>query len=171
MDVARTIENPNTMETTAIKAPSRSELHEKEMKALEPLMFLVGDWHGEGEGPWGPYDFATHVEVKGRWVLLTTTVLEPQTDTASYVSTQVYGYDDKGLVLHLFDTAGAFLFHGKADGEGLRFEWKGGDDWKRSDFQPKEGGKIHFLYHAMEPSLPGTGAKFEGDWLPGKRTK
>jgi hypothetical protein len=159
------------MEMTATKAPTKSQMHKKEMTALEPLMFLVGDWHGEGQGPWGPYDFETSVEVKGRWLLLTTTVFEPKTDKISYVSTQVYGYDDKGLVLQLFDTAGSFQFRGKAEGKGLLFEWKTGDDWKRSEFQPIKGGKIHFRYTAMDPNLPETGAKFEGDWLPEKRTK
>jgi len=94
---------------------------------------------------------------------------ELKTETITYVSTQVYGYDDKGLVLQFFDTAGAFEFRAATKDNGIRFEWKDGENWKRSDYWPEQGGKIHFRYDSMEPTLSKDVAKFEGIWLPGKR--
>lgn len=139
------------------------------MNPLEPLLILEGTWHGEGQGPYGPYEFETRVESRGRWLLLTSNTFQPKTDTVTYVSTQVHGYDDKGLVLQLFDTAGAFEFRGAPKDKGIRFEWKNGANWKRSEFWPEEGGKIHFRYSSMEPALSKDVARFEGVWLRGKR--
>ena len=127
------------MSQKTIETKKQSPVDQK--NPLEPLLFLEGDWHGNGQGPYGPYEFNMHVESRGRWMLLTSTVFEPKTDKVSYVSTQVYGYDDKGLVLQLFDTAGAFEFRGTAEDNGLRFEWEGGEDWKRSEYWPEDGGK------------------------------
>jgi hypothetical protein len=158
--------------------------------ALQPLRFLEGQWHSDGKGPYGPYALDATAEIRGRWMLLTYSISEPTTHDVFYVSTQVYGYDDDGLVLELFDTAGSFSFRGttvsneKDKGEhGVRFEWKnddrqpGQDFWKRSEFRHSDK-TLHFRYDSMEPSHS-AGADdgdaseelltFEGVWKPGKR--
>jgi hypothetical protein len=160
---------------------------------LQPVRFLEGSWHSDGEGPYGPYALDATVEIRGRWMLLTYSVSEPRSHDVFYVSTQVYGYDDDGLVLELFDTAGSFTFRGVAvsgepsddnDGEhGVRFEWtnedrKPGEDfWKRSEFQQRDG-TLHFRYDSMEPSRTAEAdnadataelSTFEGIWHPGIR--
>ncbi len=136
---------------------------------LESVRFLEGDWHGDGQGPYGPYDFETSAEFRGRWLLLTGTSFEPKTDTIVYVSTQVYGYDEKGLVLQLFDTAGAFDFRGAPKDDGLQFDWKDGENWKTSEFWPGRKGEINYRYQSIEPAVAKGLQVFEGVWLPGRR--
>lgn len=158
-------------------------------EGLLPVRFLEGSWHSDGEGPYGPYALDATAEIRGRWMLLTYSVMEPTSLDVFYVSTQVYGYDDAGLVLELFDTAGSFTFRGVVvDGEhsdgdhGVRFDWtnehreQGEDFWKRSEFRQRDGA-LHFRYDSMEPSgSAGHDADttevlstFEGVWNPGKR--
>ena len=162
---------------------------------LQPVRFLESSWHSDGEGPYGPYALDATAEFRGRWMLLTYSIMEPTSLDVFYVFTQVYGYDDDGLLLELFDTAGSFTFRGVVvdrdhidgdhiDGDsGVRFEWtnedrKPGEDfWKRSEFLKRDG-TLHFRYDSMEPSR-GAGADadateelstFEGIWNPGKRS-
>lgn len=137
------------------------------MNELKPLMFLEGDWHGTGQGPYGPYGSETHVESRGRWMLITYQISQPDTGEITYVSTQVFGFDDKGLTLDLYDTAGAFRFRSVPSDKDIRFEWKAGDEWKRSTFR-QEGEKIHFKYDSMEPSVSAEALIFEGEWISGK---
>lgn len=85
-----------------------------------------------------------------------------------FVSTQVYGYDDKGLVLQLFDTAGAFTFRGESKNNMAHFEWKVGAPWKRLEVKLQKG-KIYSRYDAYEPAMFKDPVSFEGVWLPGKR--
>lgn len=148
-------------------------------EGLRPVLFLEGSWHSNGEGPYGSYALDANAEIRGRWMLLTYAISEPTTHDVFYVSTQVYGYDDDGLILDLFDTAGSFTFRGAVIGDeltnakqsdikqsdteqsdtehGVRFEWvnedrkPGRDFWKRSEFQQREG-ILHFRYDSMEPT-------------------
>ena len=147
-------------------------------EALEPLWILKGVWHGQGTGPYGPIEHETHAEFRGRWLLLTGTIFVPETDTVTYVSTQVSGYDADGLLLHYFDTAGAFDFRGEQDGDGLKFTWKRGESklgadvtdlWKTSEFTPGAGGKIDFRYQSMEPAVGDEPLTFSGTWKHGPR--
>jgi hypothetical protein len=151
-------------------APHAAIGQEKKPDPLQPVLFLEGAWHGEGKGPYGAYDFETKVERRGRWLLLTSNVFLPKTDKLMFVSTQVYGYDDKGLVLQLFDTAGAFQFRGEAKDKGVCFEWKHGERYKRTEMRLQDG-KIHSRYDALEPALFKDPVSFEGVWLPGERPK
>jgi hypothetical protein len=136
---------------------------------LEPLMFLAGMWHGEGKGPYGPYEFETRVERRGRWLLMTSDVFAPKSDRAMFHSTQIYGYDDSGLVLHLFDTAGSFVFRGEAVEDGARFAWSGGASSKHVEIRKQKDGALWSRYHAVEPSMFKDPVSFEGVWLPGPR--
>jgi hypothetical protein len=142
---------------------------DKKPDPLQPLLFLEGTWHGDGKGPHGPYDFDFRVERRGRWLLLTMSIFQPKTDTVFYVSTQVFGYDDSELTLHLFDTAGVFEFRGQSKGEGVRFEWKQGESSKRSAMRPQEGGTIYARYESYVPPENQQPETWEWLWLPGKR--
>jgi hypothetical protein len=147
-------------------------------KALEPLSMLEGVWHGDGTGPYGPMEHETQAAFRGRWLLLTGTIFVPGTDTVTYVSTQVFGYDDDGLLLQYFDTAGAFDFRGEQAGAGLTFTWKRDDSkfaadlpdlWKTSEFAPASDGEITFRYQSMEPTVGDEPLTFEGTWRAGPR--
>jgi hypothetical protein len=112
---------------------------------LAPLHFLEGNWQGEGRGPYGPYKLEAHVERRGRWLLMISTIFDAKSKEITYVSTQVYGYDRKGLCLSFFDTAGSFDFRGKETADGLRYDWKEGKNWKRSEYWPEAVGTIDFI--------------------------
>jgi len=143
---------------------------ERKVNPLDSLLFLEGTWHGEGKGPYGAYEFETKVLRRGRWLLLTSNVFVPKTDQLMFVSTQVYGYDDKGTVLHLFDTAGSFLFRGVASDKMARFEWKDGERYKKLEIKAKDG-NLHSRYDAFEPGMFDKPVAFEGVWLPGERPR
>ena len=129
---------------------------------LAPLMMLEGSWRGQGRGPFGPYELDARVERRGRWMLMTSAIIDPKSRKTTYVSTQVYGYDNGGLRLQFFDTAGTFDFHGAATEGQLRFDWKDGENWKRSQYWPEADDKVRFRYESV---FPAEGSElFEGLW-------
>jgi hypothetical protein len=139
--------------------------------SLQPVRFLEGTWHSDGHGPFGPYVLDATAQIRGRWLLLTYEISEPTSHDVFYVSTQVYGYDDDGPVLDLFDTAGAFNFRGTIlDDGGVRFSWSEGDNWKRSEFRPHQDG-LDFRYESMEPDASDELSTFEGVWNRGARSE
>jgi hypothetical protein len=141
-----------------------------DVEGLQTLRFLAGSWHSDGQGPYGPYALDATAEIRGRWLLLTYTISDPTSHDLFYVSTQVYGYDDDGLVLELFDTAGSFTFRGVLlDDGGVRFDWNDGENWKRSEFHPHDQ-NLDFRYDSMEPDASNKLSTFEGMWHPGART-
>ena len=147
-------------------------------KALAPLSMLEGLWHGDGVGPYGPIEHESTAVFRGRWLLLTGTIFEPNTSNVTYVSTQVFGYDDEGLMLRYFDTAGAFDFRGESVKDGLAFRWTRGEDklgaeladvWKTSEFSLAPNGEIGFQYQSMEPDASEQPLTFAGTWKKGPR--
>jgi hypothetical protein len=159
-----TIERTKTSET-----PSEAWNGTDPAEGLHALRFIEGSWHGEGEGPYGPYSLDATAEIRGRWLLMTYEISEPTSHDIFYFSTQVYGYDDDGLVLDLYDTAGSFTFRGVTlDDGGVRFDWNHGDNWKRSEFHPQDNG-VHFRYDSMEPEVSNDLSTFEGPWHRGAR--
>jgi hypothetical protein len=133
-----------------------------ETARLAPLRFLEGEWQGEGRGPFGPYRLAARVERRGRWLLMTSEIFDAKSDQVTYVSTQVYGYDEQGLRLSFFDTAGSFDFRGTQAADGLRFDWRDGENWKRSQYWPEANGKVRFRYESGYPKQ--SSEVFEGSW-------
>jgi hypothetical protein len=153
-----------TDRTTTSETPSEAWNKTDPAEGLHALRFIEGSWHGEGEGPYGPYSLDATAEIRGRWLLLTYEISEPTSHDIFYFSTQVYGYDDDGLVLNLYDTAGSFTFRGVTlDDGGVRFDWNHGDNWKRSEFHPHDNG-VHFRYDSMEPEVSNDLSTFEGPW-------
>lgn len=135
------------------------------MKELEPLMVLEGRWTGSGKGSYGPFSAEMDVEVRGRWLLMRQKITVPIVGITTYVSTQVYGYDEAGLTLDFFDTAGSFRFHGTHEGEYLRFHFDDPNTQKTSLYW-MEKGSLHFDYVSVETQESGEQKKvhFGGLW-------
>ena len=117
------------------------------MKELAPLEMLIGTWSGKGKGSYGPFTVKADIERRGRWLLMRQVIKIPVVRITTYVSTQVYGFDDQGLTLDYFDTAGAFRFHGQRNGDALHFEWRDGPSRKTSGYW-KEGETLRFAYES-----------------------
>ena len=135
------------------------------MKELEPLMMLEGRWTGKGKGSYGPFSAEMDVEVRGRWLLMRQKIMIPIVGITTYVSTQVYGYDDAGLTLDFFDTAGSFKFHGAREGDQLQFHFQDPKAQKTS-IHWKQGNHLRFDYLSVETQEGGDEKKvhFEGLW-------
>ncbi len=137
------------------------------MKELEPLRMLRGKWSGKGKGSYGPFSAELVVEERGRWLLMCQEIKIPIVHITTYVSTQVYGYDESGLTLDYFDTAGSFKFHGFPDETGLSFTWKKGRSIKTSLYWQEDDDKIGFKYDSVEEQENSEDLKhvtFEGVW-------
>ena len=135
------------------------------MKELEPLEMLEGRWKGSGKGSYGPFTAEMEAEVRGRWLLMTQEIKLPIVGITTYVSTQVYGYDDDGLTLDFFDTAGSFAFHGRRDGDQLRFHFQDGVVEKTSLYW-KDNEGLAYDYTSVETQDDGSAKKthFAGVW-------
>jgi hypothetical protein len=118
------------------------------MKELKPLEMLIGRWSGKGHGTYGPFTARVIVEERGRWLLMRQEIRIPVVPITVYVSTQVYGFDESGLTLDYFDTAGSFRFHGKRDGDTLALEWHDGPDVKTSRYSV-DGDCLRFAYDSV----------------------
>lgn len=135
------------------------------MKELEPLMMLEGRWTGKGKGSYGPFSAEMDVEVRGRWLLMRQKIMIPILGITTYVSTQVYGYDDVGLTLDFFDTAGSFKFQGAREGDQLQFHFQDPKAQKTSIYW-KQGNELRFDYLSVETQEADDEKKvhFEGLW-------
>lgn len=135
---------------------------------LSPLMMLEGRWKGKGTGSYGPFSADMDVEVRGRWLLMRQEIKVPVIGVTTYVSTQIYGYDDnERLTLDFFDTAGSFHFLGSRDGDLLHFRWEEGSNVKDSQYW-LEGKAVAFKY-CSDVAENGSDKKhvtFEGIWEP-----
>ena len=118
------------------------------MKEREPPMVLEGRWTGEGKGSYGPFSAEMDVEVRGRWLLMRQKIMIPIVAITTYVSTQVYGYDDAGLTLHFFDISRSFKFHGAREGDQLQFYFQDPKTQKTSIYW-KQGSDLRFDYLSL----------------------
>lgn len=137
------------------------------MKKLEPLGMLKGNWSGKGKGTYGPFTAIMKVEERGRWLLMRQEIKIPIVHITTYVSTQIYGYDESGLTLDFFDTAGSFQFHGFRDGNRLTFTWEDGRKAKKSLYWQEDDNSIGFKYSSTEEQNDSEDLKqviFEGIW-------
>ena len=136
------------------------------MKEIDPLRMLEGRWTGKGKGSYGPFSAEMDVEVRGRWLLMRQQIKLPVVEITTYVSTQVYGYDDAGLTLQFFDTAGSFGFHGRREGNQLSFHFKDEKAEKTSLYR-KEPEGVSFDYTSIETQEDGSKKKvhFGGVWI------
>jgi hypothetical protein len=98
------------------------------MKELAPLEMLIGAWSGRGKGSYGPFTVNANIERRGRWLLMCQEIKVPIVRITTYVSTQVYGFDDQGLTLDYFDTAVRFAYESSVRDEGS-------DDTKHESYE------------------------------------
>lgn len=122
---------------------------------LHPFRALLGKWTGSGQSPQGPFEVRADFEERGRWILLRHQISPPGSPEPFYYSIQVFGYDDSGLTLDYFDTAGSFHFHGDSGKNSLAFSWKnddpnGDDVWKASKYGFVGTDKLNFSYQSCE---------------------
>lgn len=136
---------------------------------LQALSFLEGEWHGEGKSPYGPYEFEVKNERRGRWLLATSNIYLPGADRVSFRATGVVGYDDKGLVSYAFDNAGVTIFRGALEKDGVRFEWKEGDSYRRRTMRRLGDGTILNREESYLPAQAKEPLIFESISKPGKR--
>lgn len=137
---------------------------------LKPILHLIGEWHGEGASPYGPYNFKTSITRRGRWLLHRSNIHDVKTAKELFVSTWMWGYEEPdSLICHVFDTAGMFKFKGKVEGKDLFFRWEDGTSWRQFTIEPLANGSIKSKYEAHTPGQgPITDFKFESVWLPGE---
>jgi hypothetical protein len=144
---------------TASLKPSAFAQIENWTAQLSPIKPLLGKWTGEGKGSHGPFRIDAEFDERGRWILLRHAI-SPPSGSPFYVSTQVYGFDDKGLTLDYFDTAGSFNFRGSRTGDHIHYKWTAAaganskDLWKTSDYW-FEGNSIRFRYESYETDANG----------------
>jgi hypothetical protein len=125
---------------------------------LNPIRKLLGEWTGSGQSPQGPFEVRSDFQERGRWILLRHQISPPGNPEPFYYSTQVFGYDDNGLTLDYFDTAGSFQFQGDSGEDSLAFSWKnndpqGADIWKTSKYDFVGTDKLNFNYQSFERQL------------------
>jgi hypothetical protein len=122
---------------------------------LNPMRRLLGEWTGSGQSPQGPFEVRADFQERGRWILLRHQISRPGIPEPFYYSTQMFGYDDSGLTLDYFDTAGSFHFRGDSAEDSLSFSWKnddpqGSDVWKASKYDFVGADKMNFSYQSCE---------------------
>jgi hypothetical protein len=141
-----------------------------DVEQLEPYQFLIGTWRGKGVGGQGPFSVRAQFEVRGRWILLRHEISPPGNEQPFYVSTQVLGFDESGLTLDYFDTAGSFHFRGKQANRSIEFSWKredlrNTDLWKTSAYELVDKATVRFKYQSYESQDGGDPVllEFEGE--------
>jgi hypothetical protein len=141
-----------------------------EKDLLDPVLHLIGDWHGEGMSPFGPYRFRTSITRRGRWLLHKSDISDVKSGKPLFTSTWMWGHElDGQLSCFVFDTSGVFKFSGKKEGKILHFRWEGGSAWRQFVIEPLENGSIKSKYEAHTPGEgPVVDFKFESVWLPGE---
>lgn len=142
----------------------------QEADPLEPVLFLVGKWDAQGQGPYGPYRTETTITRRGRWLLSTSDAFDPKSGRKIFTNVWVYGYENDGsLRCHVFDTAGVFVFTGTREADGVRFDWRDGEEWKSFTITRHADGSLKSRYWGHLPSPPpGLSAdySFDGTWRP-----
>jgi hypothetical protein len=136
---------------------------------LEPLHFLEGTWHGQGQSPYGPYEFEAKSERRGRWLLGMSNIYIPRADSLMLKNTSMIGHEDTTLVAYFFENTGMVRYKGSVVKDGVRFEWKQGEAWRsiRLSFLPD--GSIDSKGEFYLPGMSSDTLKFISKYLPGKR--
>jgi hypothetical protein len=132
---------------------------------LDPLRFMVGDWRARGRGPKGPFQLEIQVSRRGRWLFLTSDMKDPQSGHPGFVASAVWGADSEGKYWCYVFERRAYVFHGRAEGRELLFEWRQDQDWRRFRIGPAPQGKVALSYQVHERGQP-RDASYELLWEP-----
>ena len=139
----------------------------QESERLEPLRFLLGDWHGEGQGSYGPYRYHIRYVERGGWIHSWNDIV-PQGETEPLLkASAVLGVDAEGaIVSHVFDSAGHVVMSGRVEGDGLTFESReSADSWRMARIERTGDGGLRFT---GDVAIPGAGVQhFESVARPG----
>ena len=130
---------------------------------LEPLRFLLGEWHGEGSSAYGPYRYRIRYEERGGWIHAWNDIT-PEGATRPLIKTAAaLGVDTEGrIVNHLFEPTGHVVMMGRVEGDGLTFEWMVSEDsWRTAIIERTADGGLRFT---GDVAIPGAGVQhFESE--------
>jgi hypothetical protein len=134
---------------------------------LEPLRFLLGEWHGEGRGSYGPYRYQIRYVERGGWIHSWSDIVPQGATEPLLKASGVLGVGaDGGIVHHVFDSSGHLVMSGRVEGDGLTFEWReSADSWRTARIERTGDGGLRF---AGDVALPGAAVQhFESEARPG----
>ena len=134
---------------------------------LEPLRFLVGEWHGEGSGSYGPYRYHIRYEERGGWIHAWNDIVLPGDKESMVKTAAVLGVDAEGrIVNHLFEPSGPVVMVGRVEDDGITFEWReSADSWRTARIERTADGGLRF---SGDVAVPGAGVQhLESEARPG----
>ena len=134
---------------------------------LEPLRFLLGEWHGEGQGSYGPYRYHIRYVERGGWIHSWNDIVPQGAIEPLLKASAVLGVDAEGVIVsHVFDSAGHVVMSGRVEGDGLTFESReSADSWRTARIERTDDGGLRFT---GDVAIPGAGVQhFESVARPG----
>ncbi|HEY7471074.1 MAG TPA: hypothetical protein VIE68_01880 [Gemmatimonadota bacterium] len=134
---------------------------------LAPLRFLLGEWHGEGQGSYGPYRYHVRYVERGGWIHSWNDIVPQGATEPLLKASAVLGVDAEGAIVnHVFDSSGHLVMSGRVEGDGLTFEWReSADSWRTARIERTNDGGLRF---AGDVAVPGAGVQhFESEARPG----
>ena len=102
-------------------------------------------------------------------MLGTSTIYPAGTNQALVTATALIGYDEKGLLMCAFDTAGVTIFRGQIIDGGVRFVCKDGESHRLRTLRRLDGGRISNREESHLPAVSKEKIVIESISLPGKR--
>lgn len=125
---------------------------------LEPLRFLLGEWHGEGQGSYGPYRYHLRYMERGGWIHSWNDITPQGATEPLLKASGVLGVDAEGAIVHhVFDSAGHVVMSGRVEGDGLTFESReNADSWRTARIERTGDGGLRF---AGDVAIPGVGVQ------------
>jgi len=151
----------------AVLAATAGTAGAQESERLEPLRFLLGDWHGEGQGSYGPYRYHIRYVERGGWIHSWNDITPQGATEPLLKASGVLGVDAEGAIVHhVFDSSGHVEMSGRVEGNGLTFESReSAASWRTARIERTGDGGLRFT---GDVAIPGAGVQhFESVARPG----